>query len=334
MKSETIDFINIGLLIASFVAAIYLPFELFLFSYAFLGPLHYLTEINWLDDKKYFIKSKTKIYKVFIALASFIAIYPLLKYADNDFFNYISSKKDIILVSGFLFSISLILLSKPKQLVLSFIGSILFSVICLLLLPKIVIALGIFLPTLIHVYVFTLIFMIYGQLKDRTKEGIISVVLLILVPIIILFIDLVPNSYKASEFVQDTFMGSGFLSINTIIAGFFTDINTDNINLMSPTIVKIQAFIAFAYTYHYLNWFSKTSIIGWKSGLNSKRTKYIVLIWLGSVGIYLYDYITGLIVLFFLSLLHVILEFPLNAITIKTLIVEVAKKFKLSFKKE
>ena len=26
---------------------------------------------------------------------------------------------------------------------------------------------------------------------------------------------------------------------------------------------KVQAFLAFAYTYHYLNWFSKTLIIKW-----------------------------------------------------------------------
>src|ERR1043165_8502495 len=41
-------------MIFSCVAAFVLPFELFLFSYAVLGPLHYLTEISWLHDRKYF----------------------------------------------------------------------------------------------------------------------------------------------------------------------------------------------------------------------------------------------------------------------------------------
>lgn len=329
MKNVTVDYINIGLLIASFIAAIYLPFELFLFSYAFLGPLHYLTEINWLDDKKYFIKSKTKIYKVFIAFASVIAIYPFLKFIDNDFFNFLSSQKHTILVIGFLFSVCLILFSKSKQLVIAFIISAVLSVLCLLFLPKIIIGLGVFLPTLIHVYVFTLLFMIYGQLKQFTKPGFISVILLVLVPIALFFLDPVPNTYEISEFVKHTFLGSGFLSINTIVADFFTDINVANINLMSPVTVKIQVFIAFAYTYHYLNWFSKTSIIGWKASLSNSKTKYIVLIWLGSVGIYLYDYITGLTVLFFLSLLHVILEFPLNAVTIKEIVDASLKKLKI-----
>jgi hypothetical protein len=35
-----------------------MPFEVFLFAYAVLGPLHYLTEISWLHDRQYFSKGK------------------------------------------------------------------------------------------------------------------------------------------------------------------------------------------------------------------------------------------------------------------------------------
>ena len=45
-------------MIVSAVLAFILPFELFLFSYAVLGPLHYLTEIGWLHKKNYFAKGK------------------------------------------------------------------------------------------------------------------------------------------------------------------------------------------------------------------------------------------------------------------------------------
>lgn len=41
------------------VAFIY-PFELFVFSYAVLGPLHYLTEISWLHDRNFFAQSGHK----------------------------------------------------------------------------------------------------------------------------------------------------------------------------------------------------------------------------------------------------------------------------------
>ena len=47
----------------------------------------------------------------------------------------------------------------------------------------------------------------------------------------------------------------------------------------------------------------------------STEKKWLVatgLLWLGSVGLYAYDYYTGLQALLLLSLLHVFLEFPLN----------------------
>ena len=51
---ERIDYINIALLVVSCIMAFIVPFELFLFAYGVLGPLHYLTEISWLHDKNYY----------------------------------------------------------------------------------------------------------------------------------------------------------------------------------------------------------------------------------------------------------------------------------------
>ena len=45
-------------MLVSAVLAFVLPFELFLFSYAVLGPLHYLTEISWLQKSGFYVKSK------------------------------------------------------------------------------------------------------------------------------------------------------------------------------------------------------------------------------------------------------------------------------------
>jgi hypothetical protein len=73
-------------------------------------------------------------------------------------------------------------------------------------------------------------------------------------------------------------------------------------------------FIAFAYTYHYLNWFSKTSVIKWH--LVPRKTLIATIItWLVSISFYIYDYNLGMKVLFFLSFLHVFLEFPLNIVS-------------------
>jgi hypothetical protein len=162
--------------------------------------------------------------------------------------------------------------------------------------------------------------MIYGQIKAKSNPGIVSVILLIAAPLIILFLDIRPTTYLMSDFIENTYSRSGFLSLNTLIANFFGQVNESYFNSLSSVAIKIQIFIAFAYTYHYLNWFSKTSIIGWKSSLTNKRLKYIIILWLCAVGLYFYDYVTGLTALFFLSLLHVVLEFPLNVITIRELI--------------
>src|SRR6478736_340910 len=58
MKSSTIHHLNSLLILVSCLVAFYIPFELFLFSYGILGPLHYLTEIGWLHKKNYFTKGK------------------------------------------------------------------------------------------------------------------------------------------------------------------------------------------------------------------------------------------------------------------------------------
>ncbi len=52
---DRLDQLNMALMLASCAAAFALPFELFLFAYAVLGPLHYLTEISWIHDKGYFV---------------------------------------------------------------------------------------------------------------------------------------------------------------------------------------------------------------------------------------------------------------------------------------
>ncbi|MFM7311121.1 MAG: hypothetical protein ACKOZY_10975, partial [Flavobacteriales bacterium] len=49
---------NILLMFITAVLAFFMPFETFLIAYAFLGPLHYLTEISWLHDRQYFAKGK------------------------------------------------------------------------------------------------------------------------------------------------------------------------------------------------------------------------------------------------------------------------------------
>jgi hypothetical protein len=79
--------------------------------------------------------------------------------------------------------------------------------------------------------------------------------------------------------------------------------------------IILMRFIAFAYLYHYLNWFSKTEVIRWHK-IPKIRFIAIVVIWAGASVFYAYDYSLGLSLLFFLSFTHVLLEFPLNIVSI------------------
>jgi hypothetical protein len=96
--------------------------------------------------------------------------------------------------------------------------------------------------------------------------------------------------------------------------------------------IMLMRFIAFAYLYHYLNWFSKTEIIRWHK-VPKVRFLAVIIIWLASCIFYAYDYSLGLSLLFFLSFSHVLLEFPLNIISIVGIGTESLSIFKNGFKK-
>ena len=53
------DAVHLGLMLLALAIAYALPFELLLLSYAILGPVHYLTEISWLHDRRYFLPVKS-----------------------------------------------------------------------------------------------------------------------------------------------------------------------------------------------------------------------------------------------------------------------------------
>jgi hypothetical protein len=102
---------------------------------------------------------------------------------------------------------------------------------------------------------------------------------------------------------------------------FFKSLHTD-ISVALGLIANRQAiagltkFLSFAYTYHYLNWFLKTSELDFKLSFNG-RNFVLVSIYVLSIGIYFYDYSAGLAATLFLSTLHVTLEFPLNLKTVR-----------------
>jgi hypothetical protein len=431
-RDAQINYLNIGLMIISMIAAYILPFEVFLFAYAFLGPLHYLTEISWLHDRQYFAKGKFD----FVPL---LLIGILLSYAAlaNDFefhLDFLMKYQEMSLGD------ILICLALFSSILFAFVKNLYVKIITILFLfifiykyfnsggdtdNFAVFAITSLVPTLIHVYLFTGLFMLYGALKSRSKSGLLSVAVFTIVPFVLMkFLPETPvmpiteygkkayyadgdgffntNSVILKEFGYDTTSESlmknytvvniinsfienvegnpkiseikrfkdslnkipnqnfifndpnsaeykkttafkdfnklimGDATVNAVVVSSNLDNKTINEKLngvfrqdnakeyyeaKAPLIfdsgigVLLMRFIAFAYLYHYLNWFSKTEVIRWHK-VPKARFILVIGLWLLASGAYIYDYSVGLTFLFFLSFTHVLLEFPLNMVSI------------------
>jgi hypothetical protein len=305
VSPSNIHHLNSALMVISCLVAFFIPFELFLFSYAILGPLHYLTEIGWLHKKNYFTKGKNDF--IFLIIGCVLIVY----------WNYFPIKNytrtaDVLLFCLFLSIVFVFIKDWLYRWIL-----ILLSVIIIGVLnnsPQYFTWFGIFLPTIIHVFIFTWVFMLYGVIKEKSIPGLISIAVLILCTVLLFIIQPTNLIYKVSEYTMKSY--GGFSELNFRLINFLNLSELTEVKQIFTTQVGfvIMRFIAFAYTYHYLNWFSKTSVIKWH--LVPKKTLFITLIiWILSISIYFYDYTLGLQVLLFLSFLHVFLEFPLNVMS-------------------
>jgi hypothetical protein len=137
------------------------------------------------------------------------------------------------------------------------------------------------------------------------------------IPFLIIFLSLNPFDYVLGTTTSTIYNDNNLLFLNAKISETMGLSEAGSLAFEGNVFIKIQIFIAFAYTYHYLNWFSKTSVIGWHKKLTQKRSITIALLWIGSVALYMYHYKIGFTLLLFLSFVHVFMEFPLNVISIR-----------------
>ena len=327
LSTDQLNYLNIGLMVLAAAAAFARPFEVFLAAYAILGPLHYLTEISWLHDRNYYTRGK-RDYLVLVALAVVVTIVVT---------HMIPGIPDWVRVAAtyiaFGAALVFVLVSTPWKrwicyaLLIATSGlaahiDFLYSVF------------GVLLPTIIHVFIFTGLFILAGALKGRSVSGISSLVVFCLCALSFFMFGRNVTGSDVSASVQKIYYA--FTQLNYSLMTPFNQqdltvpdntrhfINFVNLRLYhSPLALAIMRLIAFGYLYHYLNWFSKTSIIQWH---NIPRSRFIavIAIWIASVGAYAYNYQFGLRWLFFLSFTHVLLEFPLNHLTI----INIAREFK------
>lgn len=421
LREDKINYANIGLMLITAVLAYFFPFETFLLAYAYLGPLHYLTEISWLHDRNYFSKGKYDflillIVGILLSYAAFAKDFGV-SLEVYDYFVKMNLFDKLLVFALF----SSILFALVKNLFVKIIAILfLYVFVSGWLSPDnstsnaestTVFALTSLVPTLIHVYLFTGLFMLFGSLKTRSVSGMWQMVGFVVVPLLLVFALPVDTKAPISKFGKDAHYakGDGFYATNISIMDHFNliedpiytnadfvafvnkkdfkdanaqyqfiakadlkkiidslnkkpnaayvmnkqpinpNFQADNILAlylkpevlneyqMKPMPAKIfsgfslekyasivynstvgimlMRFIAFAYLYHYLNWFSKTEVIRWHQ-VPKLRFAAVILLWVVASVFYAYDYSLGLSLLFFLSFSHVLLEFPLNIISI------------------
>lgn len=308
---KDINITNIYLMIISLSLASILPFEVFLLSYAVLGPLHYLTEISWLKDKGYFLPKKEDKWIIFLlSITVLLGSLTFLHLTQLKIF-----EKYYALGIYFAFLIPLILIMTTNWEKRIYCLLILIMLSFTLLIPVIALLFLVYLPTLIHVYIFTGFFILFGSIKSQSKTGYYSFIVFLMCPIICF---LLPSdiSILAGKWAQNSYNGTFSLLSGKLLENLFQISYIDNYQIYHNSFaIKIGRFIAFAYTYHYLNWFSKTKIIKWND-ISKQRLLVILAIWLLCIGTYFYDYVLGFQLLFVLSFTHVVLEFPLNHVSI------------------
>jgi len=293
-----LNVLNAGLMVVSSALAFALPFHLFLFAYAVLGPLHYLTEISWLHDRGYFA-SGGRGRNWWLGLVAVATGVLLLGYLTDA-----PPKYEIGFVYLVLFTALMLHFVKHAASAVALVG-VTGAGIALASASPAYFVFAYLVVTIIHVYVFTAMFVLHGALRTRSWSALAS--LGVMIACALSFFVITPAAMPPSASLRAVY--DFFAPLNTQLLRIF-GYSTRSV-FDSRGGAAVMRFIAFSYTYHYLNWFSKTSIIKWHE-VSRGRTAAIVSLWIAAVATFAYDYRIGVSVLYALSLVHVMLEFPLN----------------------
>src|ERR1044072_5345961 len=288
------DAAHLGLMLSALALTYLVPFELLLLAYVVLGPALYATEISWLHDRKYFLPQRG----VALALAAVAIIAALIENAS--WFGF-------VMWGAFVLCALIAATTTPMQGVLFVIAAV--GVTGALAMHGASLAvLGVLLPTLIHVSLFTLVFMTLGAYRSGSRVQWVLVALYVTAVVLILLAPpsaatLIPSFAKAGE----AYFANVAPALGRLLGVPDIRLNT-----------RLTSLLAFVYTYHYLNWFIKAEIIHWNR-MAKGRLALVAAASATSTALYFYDYAFGFTVLLAFSLAHIVLEFPLNGLALRQL---------------
>ena len=195
---DQVNYLNIFLMIIAALLAYVYPFELFLFSYGVMGPLHYLTEISWLHDRHFYTKGRFDwIFLVLAGLAVTLFVFHWFPWPWKGGGEFNTC---LAFLGAFFFAF----FNSAAARLGGILSSILVAVFFLQA-PWFVTFFGLLLPTLIHVYVFTGLFILLGALKGRSLSGILSLVVFAAVGFSFWLYHPLHENYQISNYVRDNY---------------------------------------------------------------------------------------------------------------------------------
>lgn len=301
-----LDRLNLALILASALLAVRWPFETLLLAYAVLGPLHYLTEISWLHDRRYFLPRKHDVWPLLLGGTALILAVATVAATRKTPLRLAIEHGALFALFGF----ALVMVLTPRWRT-RLLALLVLVPACVLLarLDGFATSLAGYLPTVIHVYVFTGLFMLVGTLRRPSRDSRAAMAAYVLCPLLCWWAPLAWSA-PASGWAGHAFIGT-LSSISRLVLGDAGHALTGDALLTDPTAILVARVLALAYLYHYLNWFSKVEVIGW-ARMSPLRGAIIGAAWIGASALYFRNYLLGFTVLLLLSFLHVVLEFPLN----------------------
>ncbi|MGN6150457.1 MAG: hypothetical protein ACTHOH_00415 [Lysobacteraceae bacterium] len=305
--------LNLALILGSALLAVRWPFETLLLAYAVLGPLHYLTEISWLHDRRYFLPRRHDVWPLLLGGTALILAVATIAASRKTPLRLAIEHGALFALFGF----ALVMVLTPRWRT-RLLALLMLVPACALLarMDGFATSLAGYLPTVLHVYVFTGLFMLAGTLRRPSRDGRAALAAYALCPLLCWWAPLAWSA-PASGWAGQAFIGT-LSSISRLILGDAGHALGGTALLTDPVAVLVARVLALAYLYHYLNWFSKVEVIGW-ARMSPLRATLIGAAWIGASALYFRDYLLGFTVLLLLSFLHVVLEFPLNHRTFREL---------------
>ena len=220
------DAIHLGLMLLAFAASYLVPFELLLLAYVVLGPAHYFTEISWLHDRSYYLPHRG----IAGALAIIAVVAALIDNAS--WFGF--AMWGALVVCAMLAATTSAIESMLLFMVAIVLSAIMYSS------GSSLAVIGILIPTLIHVSLFTLIFMVLGAHRSGSRVQAALVVVYVLAVATILLLP--PTAeIRISSFarVGQDYFGNVGPALGRLfgVPGLVLD-------------TRLTSLLAFVYTYH------------------------------------------------------------------------------------